>query len=328
MSVNIFGLGATSSPGVDKRYVDQKFTTLSTNLATKVNKSGDTVCGNLKILLSGDHERSLGVSDIKAGKSVELLLGNVNNQLRYNCGYPLKICSEFGTIFVGPAGESCRMGAQSDARARFSKDIIMNNNFITDLHDPAVDQDATTKRYVDRRCVKNSVGFVPNLISNQGYGFIVSASTEITQFTAACNVFNSTGEWVSEVNENFWIQIRCPEAVRIHKFAIKGVQTGTIRDWKLQASNDTPPRVSRLEVADFRSGTSGWATRSGPEPNARADTGWNDLFNNGASIDQSFNIFHTDSLIKYSTYRIFISNADGELPGICHWQLYTVDELV
>lgn len=301
MSVNIFGLGATSSPGVDKRYVDQKFTTLSTNLATKVNKSGDTVCGNLKILLSGDHERSLGVSDIKAGKSVELLLGNVNNQLRYNCGYPLKICSEFGTIFVGPAGESCRMGAQSDARARFSKDIIMNNNFITDLHDPAVDQDATTKRYVDRRCVKNSVGFVPNLISNQGYGFIVSASTEITQFTAACNVFNSTGEWVSEVNENFWIQIRCPEAVRIHKFAIKGVQTGTIMTWKLQARND--------------------------------DIEWRNLFDNevdgnNAVIDQSFNIYYIDSIIKYSSYRIWISNADGGLPGLSYWQLFAVDELV
>ena len=49
MSVNIFGSSgdANKSSGVDKKYVDQKFITLSTNLATKIGKSGDTVSGNI-----------------------------------------------------------------------------------------------------------------------------------------------------------------------------------------------------------------------------------------------------------------------------------------
>ena len=51
MSVNIFGSsgGGRLSSNVDKKYVDQKFATLSTNLATKVNKSGDAMSGNLEM---------------------------------------------------------------------------------------------------------------------------------------------------------------------------------------------------------------------------------------------------------------------------------------
>ena len=51
MSVNIFGLsgGSRLSSDVDKKYVDQKFVTLSTNLATKASKSGDTLQGDLNM---------------------------------------------------------------------------------------------------------------------------------------------------------------------------------------------------------------------------------------------------------------------------------------
>ena len=51
MSVNIFGLsgGSRLSSDVDKKYVDQKFATLSTNLATKASKSGDTLQGDLNM---------------------------------------------------------------------------------------------------------------------------------------------------------------------------------------------------------------------------------------------------------------------------------------
>ena len=50
MSVNIFGSsgassGANVSSGSNNKYVDQKFKTLRINLATKINKSGDTLTG-------------------------------------------------------------------------------------------------------------------------------------------------------------------------------------------------------------------------------------------------------------------------------------------
>src|SRR5271166_5296925 len=68
-SVNIFGSSGGSAPsGLSNKYVDQKFKTLSANLATKVNKTGDTISGNLNILnvcqLDGDNTKSLFYNDI------------------------------------------------------------------------------------------------------------------------------------------------------------------------------------------------------------------------------------------------------------------------
>ena len=51
MSVNIFGSSGfdNRSSGVNKKYVNQKFATLSSNLATKVNKNGDLMIGDLNM---------------------------------------------------------------------------------------------------------------------------------------------------------------------------------------------------------------------------------------------------------------------------------------
>jgi len=301
MSVNIFGSSGKSSISVNKRYVDQKFTTLSTNLASKVNKSGDSLTGDLNILLNEDTLRTFGVGDMASGKSVSFFLGNVDNQIRHNFGYAWKLIASYGFKFFCAAGEICRMGAFNDARAVFFQNISMNNNYITNLHDPIDRADAVNKLYVDARCVKNSVGYIPNLISNTAdkTGFRAAASSEISDATEAYNVFNALGQdWLSADRENFWIQIMCPERVRIHKFALKGVQGSTINNWKLQATG---------------SGSNG--------------TEWHTLFD-GDGIDQSFNFFYINPPIKYSTYRIWINDAVGALPGLSYWQLYTVDELV
>jgi hypothetical protein len=87
--------------------------------------------------------------------------------------------------------------------------------------------------------------------------------------------------------------------MRIYKIALKGVSTGIIRNWILQASND-----------HFT---------------------WNNLYDNymdsiGIGHNQLI-ITETDSHEKFSTYRIWVNNADGERPGLRYWQLYTVDSL-
>ena len=149
MSVNIFGSSGTFSQGVNNGYVDQKFTTLSTNLTSKVNKSGDIISGDLKLLANNDPLRTFGVSDLSSGQSVSLLLGNEDNQIRHNFGHPLKVAALYGTKFTCPIGDICKMGAVTDARAHFYQDIVMNNKFVAGLRDPFSAQDASTKKYTD-----------------------------------------------------------------------------------------------------------------------------------------------------------------------------------
>src|SRR5271165_2936590 len=202
MSVSRFGSSSKnqSFDNVDKNYVDQKFMTLSTNLALKVDKSGDALTGDLKIST--------------------------------------------------PAGDVCHLGKSDSIKSLFFGDIAMSDKYITELHNPNAKQDAATKNYVDTRWIKSNVGYVPNLTSNSNKnGFIVSASSEYFE-CEAYKVFNDTehNNWITanSVNTNFWIQIKCPERVRIYKIKLRGLNlTGSgktndkiLFNWKWQESND------------------------------------------------------------------------------------------
>jgi hypothetical protein len=266
--------------------------------SSKVSKSGDTMTGNLTLVLNEDALRTFGVGDIAAGKSVTVLLGNIDNQIQHNFGNPWKINTTHGMKVFCSKGAICQMGSQTDAEVRIFKNIIMKNNLIKGLRDPLDDKDAATKQYVDTRCVKNGVGYVPHLTSNMNNtGFTVSASSEIAR-SEAFNVFNSSGgEWLTAEVRNFWIEIDFPEPMRVHKITLKGVSTGIIRNWILQSSND--------------------------------HITWTNLYENtlnGIPHNQMI-ITAIDSLQKYSTYRIWVNNADGERPGLSHWQMYTIDSL-
>src|SRR5271169_2693442 len=130
MSVDKFGSSGgklSSMDSVDKEYVDQKFTTLSTNLTTKINKCGDTMNGDFTILCDRDNLRTFGVSDINSGKSVSLLLGDVDNQIRHNFGEPIKITASYGMKFTCPVGDICELGSRTNTKSSFHGDIIMNN---------------------------------------------------------------------------------------------------------------------------------------------------------------------------------------------------------
>src|SRR5271155_5519800 len=60
--------------------------------AIKVNKAGDVMTGDLDIRLAENNLRTFGVSDANShGKTASLLLGNVNNQIKYSFDTPLKI---------------------------------------------------------------------------------------------------------------------------------------------------------------------------------------------------------------------------------------------
>src|SRR6476469_7596410 len=195
MPTNIFGSSSklTKVSSIDKRYIDSKFVTLTKNLQQKVDKNGDSICGDLNILLGENDLRTFGISDISERKSVALLLGDIDNQIRHNWGHPIKFIANHGIKFMCPAGEVCHFGGKTNSKAQFLRDIDMNDNGITNLHIPITGQDAATKNYVDTRYILNHVGFVPNLFTNNKNknGFEVSASSERSASSAlAFNVFN------------------------------------------------------------------------------------------------------------------------------------------
>jgi len=47
-------------------------------------------------------------------------------------------------------------------------------------------------------------------------------------------------EWKVTTKDNCWIQVKCPETVRLHKFVLRGRQSNTDRifHWRLDASDD------------------------------------------------------------------------------------------
>src|SRR5271165_6870398 len=102
MSVSRFGSSGKNQSvvNVDEKYADQKFMTLSTNLAVKVDKSGDTLTGDLYLSCDNDNERSLGIKDIAEGKSISYLLGDFAHQIRYNYGHPIKFAAIHGYKFT------------------------------------------------------------------------------------------------------------------------------------------------------------------------------------------------------------------------------------
>src|SRR5271165_3205107 len=85
MSVSRFGNSNKNQlfDNVDKNYVDQKFVTQSTNLALKVNKSGDTLIGDLYLSCENDDERCFGIKDITEGKSISYLLGDYQSSMKF-----------------------------------------------------------------------------------------------------------------------------------------------------------------------------------------------------------------------------------------------------
>jgi len=306
MSVSKFGNSSDKSPtsSFDKKYVDQKFMTLSTNLAVKVEKSGDTLTGDLYLSCENDHERSFGVKGISEGKSVGLLLGDFAHQIHYNFGHPLQFSAIHGYKFTSSCGDVCKLGGSDSTNSLFFGNIVMSDKCITELRNPNAEQDAATKYYVDTRGIKNNVGYVPNLTSNSNKnGFIVSASSEYFE-AGAYNVFNDNehSNWITAdgVNTNFWIQIKCPERVKIYKIKLRGL--------KLRGSGIATDKIS------FN-----WIWQGSND-----GTDWININEFDNSIGYEICEIPVNCSAKYSHYRIFVNKAETDNPGFSYWQLYPI----
>ena len=153
MSVNIFGgarNGGTSASHVSvgnvgsDRNFNQRLILLSNKLAQKVNKSGDTMNGDLKLTFNPDssnHSLSLGVDGMNRNHSMQLLLGNIHNQIYHANGASVSLIAQHGFEF------KCQEGRTTI----FDHDIQLNDKYITGLIDPELPSGAVTKQYSDAK---------------------------------------------------------------------------------------------------------------------------------------------------------------------------------
>ena len=150
MSVNIFGGARNGSStshasvgnvGSDRNF-NQRLIMLSNKLGQKVNKSGDTMNGDLKLTFNPDSSNlslSLGVDGMDRNHSMQLLLGNIHNQIHHANGSPVTIIAQHGFKFK----------CSSDRTTSFDHDIELTDKHITGLIDPVSPSGAVTKQYSD-----------------------------------------------------------------------------------------------------------------------------------------------------------------------------------
>src|SRR5271165_2724032 len=148
--------------------------------SSKVSKSGDTMTGDLNILFSENNARTFVVSDISAGKSVSLLLGNNDNQIKHEFNSPLKIISANGTVIANGTENTCLFGA--DNTTLFKGDVSLDSHKLTHLGNPVSDYDASNKIYVDNKV--NLIRELNNDISMQNYS-ILNLKSPINDHDAA-----------------------------------------------------------------------------------------------------------------------------------------------
>ena len=154
MSVNIFGgarngagtsHGNVGTVGIDRNF-NQRLIMLSNKLAQKVNKSGDTMEGDLKLKFKPEStcvSLSLGVDGMDRNRSMSLLLGNVHNQIHHANNAPVTIIAQHGFKFKCSAGRS----------TTFDHDIELSDKHIIGLIDPVSPSGAVTKQYSDSKLV-------------------------------------------------------------------------------------------------------------------------------------------------------------------------------
>ncbi len=331
MSVNIFGSSGKSIPsGINKNYVDSKFITLSRNLQSKINKTGDVMSGSLDMgnyKISSTHiptnpedlinkvygdnnyiNRSGGSLDMGANKITSSYVPKEEIDL-INKNY---VDNKFvSTTNYGHMKDYVDNKFVSKTGGVMSGSLDMGNNKISNLLDPEQGKDCANKTYVDlkiknkidRIVVFNRSGLVPNLNSNESKSdYLVYASSEYSRDYSAYKAFNSSedSEWATAgVNKNFWIRLVCSANVRIYAMKLRARKGSKIIDWKFQG----------------RSHITG---------------NWDDLVVlHQTPVDSDSYTFYTDAYKTRtcSSYRLYINDAEGVNPGLRYWQLFSADEI-
>src|SRR5687768_5788425 len=226
MSINKFGLSENvTKSGASKEYIDSKFITLTKRLEEKVDKNmnyplnmqGNKISSSFipdtpdalvnKLYL----DKHLNKIDEQFEKKLDRTKGEMLNDLDMG-GYKIK-------------GLSNPIEVEEACNKRYTDALVDNLVKHTDaLVDNLAKHTETQLKYlinilIENITVKNSSGYIPILNSNldSKYGFKVTTNSERPESKQAFNVFTyKKSEWITNgVNQNFWIQIQCPEKIKI-----------------------------------------------------------------------------------------------------------------
>jgi len=205
----------------------------------------------------------------------------------------------------------CRLGTVDDPpEIIFYKDVRMNSNRITNLPAPTLPHEAVNKLYVDGTPRKIFHGYVQNLrsfgpVKNDKFGFIVTASSYAGDSFHPAHAFKglyrpfAEGEWKTNGETlNFWIQMQCPDLVRLFRIALRGIDSSTNRiyKWRLEGSTNGYTFTTLYEAP------------------------------NSTFIGSEVRYFPIETSDRFNIFRLFCLEAEPTNPGLSFVQLYVYSE--
>jgi hypothetical protein len=223
-----------NTDAVNKEYVDEN----------KVAKSGDIMTGDLIIKTGTDSFKTLGCDDLFSNANTfNLLMGNSQNKITYNAGHII-INASSGFAVNQNGVDVMSIGKEiGDPRIGVFQDVLVNQNFISDVKDPILDKDAVTKIYSDSiRYMTATPTLNDEVTVINGLPYRVIASSFFiadAPYKAFTNTFNLTG-WKSIFLANSWIIVFFPYPISMRGFSIIPSNNTNIINWKIQASNLSP----------------------------------------------------------------------------------------
>src|SRR6266496_1886133 len=227
MSVNIFGSSGRQSSKIDNTYVDRKFIILTTNLTSKMDKSGGNFTGDIHM---ADKNITISHTPMSANDVInkkyfdELIARRLNDD-------DMKIIENRLSLKLNLAGDEMR-GA-----------IRMGDHKITSNRVPEEDDELVNIRYLNTRFVKNNSGYIPELNRNNSNdsGFTLTSSEEISGYPAYFAFTSWKNHWLPSNRTGGWLQIECPNSVRINSFSLLARKEDSVEWVQLFTTRDEQP---------------------------------------------------------------------------------------
>jgi hypothetical protein len=198
-------------------------------------------------MLETDILRTLGCSDLSGSKGFAILLGSLMNQIQCQLNTPVTLQTTDGFLCRSAGNDVIRFGKSSaDNRVDVYQDIVMNQHYMAELHDPSSDKDAVNKIYADALSYMTAYPTMTgNTTTINGLTYIasassVSASGSYLPWKCFQNFNTGVDAWVAVGNANEWIQIQYAAPISMVGFYIvaRNIAGRNITSWKVQASND------------------------------------------------------------------------------------------